>query len=151
MRATGRRGVWAIEVLLACVLMALAVLPLLQLSSSTLNGAAFSEAHWLAQLHVQAVLDAAEARGWDAVYVDGPLALPATVPPPALPGVIQEDIVRTLEATKLEDGLVALQMSVSWSSRKTTHRVASMRIVCRPDASWHNTIELPAAGAATAD
>lgn len=140
-----RRGAFcALEVLMILAVVSIALLPVLNLSRTSVREAGVATLSYLAHARVQTLLDAQEARGWSALASLGSQTRPLPVPPAAGPqpselvGSASAAYQEVLEARQLDRDLVMLAAEVSWlpatpGGRKT---VRSVRVVARPDASW---------------
>lgn len=151
-----RGGLGAVELMLALVLLALAVVPLLGTIVDTGREAGFTGAHLLANVRVAAMLDAAEAEGWlrmpkgETVVV---IAVPPAAgnPPDALWGPVPSEYGEVLYVERLEDGLVRLGAKVRWATKGPgkvirTSEAGSMRVLRRADGSWTKHVRLDRSG-----
>jgi hypothetical protein len=156
-RTSGKRnGLGAVELMLALVLLALAVVPLLGTIVDTGREAGFTEAHLLANVRVAAMLDATESLGWLEIPQGQSLmviAVPQSAgnPPDALWGPAPEEYGEVLYAERLEDGLVRLGAKVRWATKGTgktirTSEAGSMRVMRRADGSWTKHVRLDRTG-----
>jgi len=149
-----RGGFSAVEALLGCVMLAVAVLPLMRLNYDTGREAGFSEVCLQAQMRVENLLEAQRALGFPAAATSDWTDLP--VPPAAGPkppiGCGSEERLR---ARAEADGLVALEADVRFTlptdPQPLTHRRASLRLVARADASWLVPVPLTLDAAGPAD
>lgn len=140
-----RRGAFcALEILMILAVVSIALLPVLNLSRTSVREAGVATLAYLAHARVQSLLDAQEARGWPALAALGTETEPLPVPPAAGPrpgelvGSAAAAYQEVLEARQLDRDLVMIAAEVSWlpatpGGRKT---VRSVRVVARPDASW---------------
>ena len=151
-RRNASRGVSAVEVMVATVILAVGLVPVLTMQVRGTKQAGFSRGHAIAALYARAVLDALSARGADDLAQAasaGPLATPDV---PAPQGVqVQKPVVDV--SVDADAGVVVASVSVAWSagSDPVEHRVRCSRILCRRDASWSETTALPAVGSRVAD
>jgi hypothetical protein len=151
-KSSGRTAFAAVEVMLALMLLALALLPLLGTIAGTGREAGFTEAHLLAHARVQTLLDAVEAQGWIEVPAGEPvkeLEAPASAgqPPEPLWGPAPDSYGELLYAERLGEGLVRLGARVRWGTRSSSKtaresEAGSTRVIRRPDGSWTQTIKL---------
>lgn len=141
-----RSAVAAIEVALALLLLALALVPLISAVDGTRREATLTGRHVLAHLRVQAMLDAVEASDipWPAAggaLEEWKIPEMAGPPPEALTGGTT-DFAERIEMEALEEGLIQLRARVSWraplavGSPIKAHEAVSIRILARPDRSW---------------
>ena len=144
------RGITAVEVALTVLLLALGVIPVVNMVLSTSREAGFTEAHALAQARAFTLLDCQEALGFSALPRAAEpmeLPIPRSAPPrqPA-PGAYTE----VLGYRELEDGLGMLSISIRWTLATDKpgtrqHEYRAIRMICRPDASWTQGNPLPLA------
>lgn len=154
--------------MIGAVLLALTAIPLLGLITSTGLEAGFTEGHLLVHARAQAILDAQESLGWEALatplttaHTGSPLALsipPEAGPPVALPGAPGGSLyAERLTARALDSDLASLAVEIAWTfalDRRVSprsHVVRTVRILARPDGSWAHRIPLPTAGGSVAD
>lgn len=154
-RVQRRAAFGAVELMLALVLLALAIVPLLGTIVDTGREAGFSGAHLLANVRVAAMLDAAEAQGWIAIpqgQAVVTIAVPPAAgdPPDALWGPAPEQYGEVLYAERLEDGLVRLGAKIRWATKGPkgfrTSEAGSMRVLRRTDASFTKYVRLDRTG-----
>lgn len=139
-------GFTAVEIILAVVLMGVALVPLFRSMVDTGKEAGFSEGYLLAYARVQAILDAAEGKGWislgrGVVTTELPVPVTAGLPPEELRGPASDVYDEILFAEQLGDGLVRLSARVRWlpstlSTGRHVYEAASVRILRRADGSW---------------
>lgn len=140
------------EVSLAALLLALAVVPLLGAIAGTSREAGFSETYLLAHARVQALLDAVEARGWVSLppaVTSTSLATPeaAGAPPEVLWRPAPDRYAELVTAERLGDGLVRIGARVRWvaptaAAGAPPAEIGSHRVLWRPDGSWTRSIPL---------
>jgi hypothetical protein len=154
-----RRGVTALELMIATALLAMGLVPLLSLQMDSTRQAGFTQGHALAVAHAGALLDRAAAMGWRKLAAGaagglGPDArgtsrererAPAAVrrrrllvpdPGPAPGGF--EVVKANVAFTEVSPGLGELTADLSWrmGPRGAEHRVRTGRLLARPEASW---------------
>lgn len=145
-----KRGLSALELLAASVVLALALVPLLTLTGGSAREAGFSEAHVIAHARAFSLLDCQEALGFEALFgvseQTSDLPIPATAR--ALPPMAGLRFSERLTARRLADGLMLITVEVSWqlpTDRSTArpHVVRTVRMLSRPDGSWIRSAPLP--------
>lgn len=139
---SSRSGFSAVEAMLGCVMLAVAVLPLIRLNFDTGREAGFTEANLQAQVRVANLLAAQRALGWRAVAAAGAdwtdLPVPPGTPPLETPiGCASEEHLRVRAENQ---DLVTLEADVRFTlptdPRPLSHRRVSLQMVSRADASW---------------
>ena len=142
--ASRTRGFSSVEVLLACVLIGVALLPSVRTTIDTGREAAFSEAYLLAHLRAEALVALSSPPLW--TEPDGAAEVELPVPPeagerPSIPGADPREYEEGLVFSALEDGLLKLTATVRWTAplkgRAGRDSVAvAVRLLVRPEGSW---------------
>lgn len=145
-----RRGVSAVEVMCAAVILALGLVPLVSMQTRTLRQAGFTRGHALASLHGRAILDHLAAQGAQQLTSGAAVAkLAEAVAPPT--GFHLKST--NAEVHEQGPGLVSIEVVLEWSvgSEKRDHRIRLTRLVSRRDHSWMVATELPSTRGLEAD
>jgi hypothetical protein len=114
-----KRGVTALELMVATTVLALGLVPLLSTQVVNTRQAGFTHAHALAVAQAEGLLDRAAALGWRRLAAGEAAALRVRFEP-------------------VSANLASLAAEVTWRSGSGTpeRRVRAVRLVARPDGSW---------------